>query len=184
MERSAWAWMPVAALLLSSVHAPPCAAQPPVPPSTMPPGVNPLARQGGEQPHLAAADGVTGSVLAWARAARVAAGLAHAASNSGARRSGTAGMAYLSPRNRLEPEARAAGADRPPLPDQPRHRPAALRRPAADRGRRPGQRLGGRGGAHTGQAPLGPDAQHRLRLYPPRRRRPGLQQGHHDRARA
>ena len=29
-----------------------------------------------------------------------------------------------------------------------------------------------------------PDAQHRLRLHPPRRRRPGLQQGHHDRARA
>ena len=26
-----------------------------------------------------------------------------------------------------------------------------------------------------------PDAQHRLRLHPPRRRRPGLQQGHHDR---
>ena len=33
-----------------------------------------------------------------------------------------------------------------------------------------------------GQGPLGPDAQHRLRLHPPRRRRPGLQQGHPDRA--
>ena len=52
MERSTWAWMPVAALLLSSVHAPPCAAQPPVPPSTMPPGINPLAGQRGEQPIL------------------------------------------------------------------------------------------------------------------------------------
>ena len=34
----------------------------------------------------------------------------------------------------------------------------------------------------AGQGPLDPDAQHRLRLHPPRRRRPGLQQGHHDRA--
>ena len=81
-----------------------------------------------------------------------------------------------------EAEASTARADRPSLSDQPRHRLAALRRPAADRGRRPGQRLGGRGAAHTGQGPLGSSTQHRLRLHPPRRRRPGLQQGHHDRA--
>ena len=79
-------------------------------------------------------------------------------------------------------QARAARADRLPVPDQPGHGAAALRRPAADRGRGAGQRLGRRGRAHAGQGPLGPHAQHRLRLHPPRRRRPGLQQGHHDRA--
>ena len=75
-----------------------------------------------------------------------------------------------------------AGADRPGLPDQPRHRLAALRRPAADRGRRPGQCLGGRSTAHAGQGPLGPDVDVWRRLHPARRRRPGFQQGHHDRA--
>ena len=35
---------------------------------------------------------------------------------------------------------------------------------------------------HAGQAPLGPFGLVWRRLYPPRRRRPGLQQGHHDRA--
>ena len=56
----------------------------------------------------------------------------------------------------LEPQGRAVRADRPPLPDQPRHRPAALRRPAADRGRGAGQGLGRRGRADAGQGPLAP----------------------------
>ena len=90
------------------------------------------------------------------------------------------------PRSPSRPPADApsadADADRLPVPDQPGHRLAALRRPAADRRRRAGQRLGRRGRADAGQGPLGPHAQHRLRLHPPRRRRPGLQQGHHDRA--
>ncbi|MGC8643444.1 MAG: hypothetical protein ACP5XB_26605 [Isosphaeraceae bacterium] len=43
MERTTWAWMPAVVLLLSWGVAPWCAAQPPVPPSTMPPGTNPLA---------------------------------------------------------------------------------------------------------------------------------------------
>ena len=82
----------------------------------------------------------------------------------------------------LELKAAPVRSDRPPVPDQPRHRAAALRRPAADRRRGAGQRLGRRGRADAGQGPLDPRAQHRLRLHPPRRRRPGLQQGHHDRA--
>ena len=45
MERSAWARMPVAALLLSWAKPAPCAAQPPVPPSTSPPAITP--RDGG-----------------------------------------------------------------------------------------------------------------------------------------
>ena len=45
MERSAWARMPVAALLLSWAEPAPCAAQPPVPPSTSPPAITP--RDGG-----------------------------------------------------------------------------------------------------------------------------------------
>ena len=61
-----------------------------------------------------------------------------------------------------EARTRAVRADRPPLPDQPGHRPAALRRPAADRGRGAGQGLGRRGRADAGQGPLGPRAQHRL----------------------
>ena len=72
--------------------------------------------------------------------------------------------------------------DRPPVPDQPGHRAAALRRPAADRRRGAGPGLGRRGRADAGQGPLGPRPQRRLRLPPPRRRRPRLQQGHHDRA--
>ena len=81
-----------------------------------------------------------------------------------------------------ETEASPARADRPSLSDQPRHRPATLRRPAADRGRRAGECVGGRSTAHAGQGPLGSSTQHRLRLYPTRWRRPGFQQGHHDRA--
>ena len=57
----------------------------------------------------------------------------------------------------VQAEARAAGAERLRLTDQPRHRLAALRRSAADRGRRPGQRLGGRSPTHPGQGDLGPD---------------------------
>ena len=45
MERSAWARMPVAALLLSWAEPAPCAAQPPVPPSTSPSAITP--RDGG-----------------------------------------------------------------------------------------------------------------------------------------
>ncbi len=71
-------------------------------------------------------------------------------------------------------QVRAAGADRPRLPDQPRHRLAALRRPAADRGRCPGQCLGGRSAAHAGQGPLGSSIEPGWRLYPTRRRRPGF----------
>ena len=73
-----------------------------------------------------------------------------------------------------------AGGDRLQVPDQPGDGAAALRRPADRRGRGAGRRLGRRGPAHAGPRPLGPHAQHRLRLHPPRRRRPGLQQGHHD----
>ncbi len=40
MERTVWARMPVAALLLSLIGAAPCAAQPPGPPSTIPPAAN------------------------------------------------------------------------------------------------------------------------------------------------
>ncbi len=75
---------------------------------------------------------------------------------------------------------RAPGGDRPPLPDQPGHRLAAVRRPSADRGRRAGQRVGGRGPAQSGPGPLGPELDDRLRLHPARRRRPGHQQGYHD----
>ena len=50
----------------------------------------------------------------------------------------------------------AVRADRPPVPDQPGHRAAALRRPAADRRRGAGQGLGRRGRADAGQGPLGP----------------------------
>src|SRR5208337_1012748 len=81
-----------------------------------------------------------------------------------------------------EAEASTARADGPLLSNQPRHRLATLRRPAADGGRRPGQRVGGRSAAHTGQGPLGSSAQYRLRLYPTRWRRPGFQQGNHDSA--
>ena len=78
-------------------------------------------------------------------------------------------------------ETRAARADRLRLSDQPRHRLAALRRPAADRGRCPGQCLGRRSTTHAGQGPLGPDIDVRRRLYPARRRWPGFQQGRLDR---
>ena len=81
-----------------------------------------------------------------------------------------------------EAEASPARADGPSLSNQPRHRPATLRRPAADGGRRPGQRVGGRSATHTGQGPLGSSTQYRLRLYPTRWRRPGFQQGNHDSA--
>ena len=80
-----------------------------------------------------------------------------------------------------EAQDRAVGADRPGVPDQSRHRLAAFRRSAADRGRRPGQRVGGRSSAHPGQGPLGPDIDTWRRLCSTRRRWPGLQQGHHDR---
>ncbi len=43
MERSAWAWMPIAALLLSWAEPAPCSAQPPaVSPSTSPPSATPF----------------------------------------------------------------------------------------------------------------------------------------------
>ena len=74
----------------------------------------------------------------------------------------------------LEAQARAAGAHRLGLPDQPRHRLATLRRPAVDRRRRAGQCLGGRSTAHAGQGPLGPYIDVWRRLYPARRRRPGF----------
>ena len=50
--------------------------------------------------------------------------------------------------------------------DQPRDRIATVRRPALDRGRGPGQRLGRRGTAHAGQGPVGPCPQRRCRLHP------------------
>ena len=98
------------------------------------------------------------------------------------RRRRTGGDGPITPGHQPEAQSRAVRADRPPIPDQPRHRPAALRRPAADRGRGAGQDLGRRGRVDAGQGPLASRPQHRLRLHPPRRRRPGLQQGHHDRA--
>ncbi len=114
------------------------------------------------------------------RVATRAAEAARVRPRAGRHRPGGAGSQPA--RHRPDAEARAAGAHRSPLPDQPGDRAAALRRPAADRRRRAGRRLGGRGRADPGQGPLDPHAQHRLRLHPPRRRRPGLQQGHHDRA--
>ena len=74
----------------------------------------------------------------------------------------------------LEAQARAAGAHRLGLPDQPRHRLATLRRPAVDRSRRAGQCLGGGSTAHAGQGPLGPYIDVWRRLCPARRRRPGF----------
>ena len=71
-------------------------------------------------------------------------------------------------------QLRAARADRFWLADQPRHGLASLRRPATDRGRGPGECLGGRGTAHAGQGPLGPHAERGRRLCPTRRRRPGF----------
>ena len=87
------------------------------------------------------------------------------------------------PRDLMAAELKAAPLEPTDLrlSDQPRHRLAALRRPAADRGRCPGQRLGGRSAAHAGQGPLGSSIEPGRRLYPARRRRPGFQQGHPDR---
>ena len=79
------------------------------------------------------------------------------------------------------PQSRPDRADRPPLPDQPGHRAAAVRRAALDRGRRAGQGLDCRGRIDAGQVALVSRAQHRFRLHPPRRWRTRLQQGHHDR---
>ena len=155
MGRSAWAGMLAAALLLACVGLAPCAAQPP----GLPPPPPPVVRAAG------------------GRAAAV--GLADGHGPAPERRRGDVGPEPA----RHHPEARggAAGADRPPLPDQPGDRAAALRRPADHRGRGAGQRLGRRGRPPAGPGPLAPDAQFRLRLHPPRRRRPRLQQGHLDR---
>ena len=54
-----------------------------------------------------------------------------------------------------ESEAGAASVDGQALSDQPGDGPATLRRPAADRGRRAGRGVGGRGAARAGQGPLG-----------------------------
>ncbi len=86
---------------------------------------------------------------------------------------------HFGPRSRsgragLEVKAGAAGADRPPLSHQPRHGVASLRCPAADRGRRAGQCVGGRSTAHTGQGPLGSYPHGGCRLYPARRRWSGF----------
>ena len=69
-------------------------------------------------------------------------------------------------------KAAAARVDRPSLSDQPGDGVKAQRCPAADRGGRAGQRVGGRSRAHAGQGSLGPYPQHRLRLSPARWRRP------------
>src|SRR5947209_20497684 len=69
MERSAWAWMPVAALLLSWSEPAPAAAEPPFAPA---PSVNPSATQGGRaapgppstpSPSIAPRDGGTAGDL-------------------------------------------------------------------------------------------------------------------------
>jgi len=73
-----------------------------------------------------------------------------------------------------EAETGTPRSDRPAIANQPRHRLATLRRAALDRGRRSGQRVGGRGTAHTGQGALGSSAQRGLRLHPARWRRPGF----------
>ncbi len=59
------------------------------------------------------------------------------------------------------PRRRATRAERRPLPDQPGHRLAALRRSAADRRGCPGQCLGSRSAAHTGQGALGSTVEYR-----------------------
>ena len=73
----------------------------------------------------------------------------------------TGGDAPITPGHRSGAQSRAVRADRPPLPDQPRHRPAALRRPAPDRRRGAGQGLGRRGRVDPGQGPLDSRPQHR-----------------------
>src|SRR5438309_455529 len=47
MERSAWAWMPATALLLCGVDLAPCAAQPPLPPSSGALALDPATSPGG-----------------------------------------------------------------------------------------------------------------------------------------
>ena len=189
LERSTWPMTLVVALLVSWVEPAPCSAQSqplPLPTSTptesidlvnvhdapglpaaaapvFPTGKFGVGRSGGAgvpDSRSCAAPRTPGKGVVDDRALGFPAGVEP--------RSGAPGSDF-GPRPRggrpgLEAQARAAGADRPSLPDQPGHRLAALRRPAADRGRRAGQRVGGRGRAHAGQGPLGPHAQHRLRL--------------------
>ena len=146
--------MVAAALLLAWVGPARCVAQAPAPPSAAP---SPPAR--------ADADGRRGRPVRRRRTYRP-----------------TGCLAPKEPAgHRCEAADADAVAERRPVPDQPGDGVAALRRPAADRRRGAGQRLGRRGRPHPGQGPLAPHAQHRLRLHPPRRRRPGLQQGHLDR---
>ncbi len=80
----------------------------------------------------------------------------------------------------LSAQPRAFRADRRPIPDHSGDRPAAYRRAAADRGRSAGRGLGCRGRIDARQGPLDSCAEHWIRLHSPRRRRPGLQQGHPD----
>ncbi len=78
-------------------------------------------------------------------------------------------------------QAGAAGVDRPEVSNQSGDGAATGRRPTADRRGRAGQRVDGRSATHPRQGHLDSHAQCGLRLHAARRRRPGLQQGHHDR---
>ena len=182
MERSAWPAILVVALLLSGVGPAPCAAQPPSgvqrPAVSQPP---PAARP-------ATAEAPPSPVQPPALPMPNPAGRAQPAPPPG-QPPLVRSLTPIQPDRAAEPLDKVVTLRSAPLEPTDLRFPinlatalAALRRPAADRGRRAGQRLGGRGAAHAGQGPLGPHAQHRLRLYPARRRRPGLQQGHHDRA--
>ena len=161
--------------------APPCAAQPPVPPSTMPPGINPLAGQRGEQPILPRPmASPVGPGVGQGRPELPPALPMPPATLAPAR--GTTGM-------RTSPLATPLNLKAAPLESTDLRFPINLATALRLSDARPLIVAAAQAGvwvaearAHAGQGPLGPDAQHRLRLYPPRRRRPGLQQGHHDRA--
>ena len=192
MDRFAWAWMPVAALLLIWVEPTRCMAQPPVPPSTMPTAINPLANQGGGQlpslptspivsPGIGSRSGPAGRDLPSAlplpsefQPPRRTSGSAMGISPY------TPGASALATRMTLKPAPFESTDLRFPI-----NLATALRLSDA----RPLIVAAAQASVWVAEAELTqakvlwiPDAQHRLRLHPPRRRRPGLQQGHHDRA--
>ncbi len=70
------------------------------------------------------------------------------------------GFAAVPTGRQLEAQSRAVRLDRRPVPDHSCNRPAAFRRPAADRGRCTGRGVGRRGRADGGQGPLAARPQH------------------------